>query len=324
MERAQLRTLQYWLLAFVLFAVSAGQAAAPAVRRIGYLEAGDPPSPDELLSQSARLLELGWIEGKNLLAERRYALGHLDALPSLAKDLVQANVEVIVANGPNPTLAAMHATTTIQIVFPGVSDPVRSGLVSNLARPGGNVTGISMGGDEVYIKGWTLLKELVPNLRRVGVLEISGNPQFGRLRKISEPTFRSMGIEPVYVEIVATDEIDAAIADLAGRKVQAVVLAEDSFTGKHQAEIIAAALKRNLAPMGYPESGGLFGYGPARAEFARRAASYIDRILRGAKPADLPVEQPTQFELVLNLKTAKALGITVPQSMLLRSTEVLR
>lgn len=297
------------------------------IRQIGELGVGVPDSAE--VSTRARLLrELGWVEGQNLQVERRYAKS-LDRLKPLAEELVRAKVEVIVADGPNPTLAAMRATSSIPIVFRVASDPVQSGLVASLARPGGNVTGFSVASPEVDAKRLSLLKELLPTRQRVGMLETAGNPQFRLFRGQFEHSCRSLGLEPIFVEISASDQIEGAVAQLARQRVQVLLLRDDSFAQAYKREIINAALKFGL-PTIAPSSeyvraaGALASYSSTDTEADRRAAYYVDRILRGAKPADLPVEQPTQFELVINLKTARALGLMIPQSVLLRADELIQ
>jgi putative ABC transport system substrate-binding protein len=269
------------------------------------------------------------VEGENLHVERRYANNRPEALPSLAEELVRARVEVIVTIGTPGTLAAKRATTTIPIVFQSAADPVLAGLVISLARPGGNVTGFSIAGPEVAAKYLSLLKELLPALRRIGVLEVSTNPYFRASRAQFEHTCRALGVEPIFVEIAAADEIAGAVAQLVGQRPQALLLRSDPFLSQHRFEIVDAATKRGLPTLAENpdvarEAGALVAYSETQDEATRRSASYVDRILRGAKPADLPVEQPTQFELVINLKTARALGLTIPQSMLLRADEVIR
>lgn len=322
---------EFWLVLAGLLVAAPSLAIAQssaAVRRIGFLDSSPPDTPEQMREDAAKLRELGWVEGQNLLIERRYANGRLDALPSLAGELVRARVEVIVANGPNPTRAAMRATTMIPIVFRVASDPVRSGLVVNLARPGGNVTGFSASSTEAYAKMLSLLKELLPTLRRLGVLEVAGNPEYGFFREQFERDCQTAGIEPVFVELASPSQIESSIARLARERAQILLLLDDSFTGAHGAEIIATALQRSLPTTSensrFAQDGALITHSASEAEATRRWASYVDRILRGAKPADLPVEQPTQFDLVINLKTAKALGITIPESLLLRANEVIR
>lgn len=296
------------------------------VRRIGLLSAGTPGSPEARWQQMARLRELGWLEGQNLHVERRFASGRLDDLGPLAEELVQARVELIVTNGPNPTLAAMRATTTVPIVFMVASDPVGSGLVGSLARPGGNVTGFSASSAELNAKLLSLMKELVPGLQRIGTLVVSGNPQFQQGRSDLERSCRSAGIEPLFVDIAAASEIEAAIERMVQRRVQMLMLINDAFIIEHHIRIIAAALKRGLPTAGnsFAADGAVLTYSYSSAESASKWANYADRILRGTKPADLPVEQATRFELVINFKSAQALRLTVPSSLLLQADKVIR
>jgi putative ABC transport system substrate-binding protein len=295
------------------------------IRRIGFLAAIAPP---ETPPDWPALRDLGWVEGVNLHVERRYANGQLETLPALAEELVRAKVELIATAGPNPTRAAMRATTAIPIVFSS-GDPVGRGLVASLARPGGNVTGLSADAQGRELKSLSLLKEMLPAIRRVGRLETSSNPQFRLDRPEFEDACRSLGLESVIVEIDAANEIDGAMATLARQHVQALMVSADSFSLRYGSEIVGAAMKRRLPtlaeqPNFVRENGALASYSVSSAEFERRWASYIDRILRGAKPAELPVEQPTKFELVINLKTAKALGLTLPRSLLLRADDVIQ
>ncbi len=299
-----------------------------AVRRIGLLGVGVTSTPAAMARPLGLLRELGWIEGQNLHVERRYA-SSIEALGPLAEELVRAKVEVILANGPNPTRAAMGATTTIPIVFLVASDAVVSGLIASLARPGGNVTGFSVQSPEVTAKLLSLLKELLPTLQAVGMLETSGNPQFRLLRSGFEQSCHALGIKPVFVEISAASEIEAAVAQLARQRAQALMLFLDSFAITNATEIIAEAMKRGLPTIVtqsalVQKAGALASYASVPEEASRRAAYYTDRILRGAKPADLPVEQPMQFEFVLNLKTARTLGLVVPPALLLRADEVVK
>ena len=299
------------------------------VRRIGLLESGAPDSPEDMRNNGEALRELGWVEGKNLLVERRYANNRVEALPQLAEDLVRSKVEVIVTGGTPATLAAKRATDTIPIVFRAAGDPVGLGLVASLSRPGGNVTGFSLTGPDVARKYLSLLKELLPGVRRIGVLESSANPYFRAARRQFEQTCQSLELEPVFVEILSASEIASAFAALEPRHPQALVLRADSLIFDHRFELVDAATRRGWPTMAEPPAmvrngGALISYAPTDAEESRRAARYVDRILRGAKPADLPVEQSTTFELVINLKTARVLGLAVPQSLLLRADEVVR
>ena len=300
------------------------------VRHIGSLESGTPDTPEEMWRHAAPLRELGWVEGQNLHVERRYGNeGIPGELERLAQELVRAKVELIVMGGTPPTRAAIRATRTIPIVFRQAGDPIASGLVASLARPGGNVTGFSWQGQEVLAKYLSLVKELLPNVRRIGVLEPSTNPYLTAERPLFEKLSHSRGIEAIFFEIATAAEIDNVVAHLARQHIEALVLRTEDFVIDHQLEIVAAATKYGLPtlverPSIVREAGALASYFSTPTESDRRTAYYIDRILRGAKPADPPVEQPTQFELVINLKTARALGVTVPQSLLLRADEVIQ
>jgi putative ABC transport system substrate-binding protein len=320
-------------------AVAAGMIATPlaasaqtaaTVRRIGVLFSGTPdapPTPAELEVENAPLHALGWVEGKNLLVERRYANGRAELLAPLAEELVRLKVEIIVTAGTPAALAAKNATTTIPIII-SAGDPVRSGLVASLARPGGNITGFSIVGPEIDAKKLSLLRELLPSLQRIGVLETSTNPHFRAVRKEFEQTCRSLGLQPIIIEVAAAGELENAIAEMARLRAQALFVQGDSLFYDNGHQIMSAALRYALPTLAGDkvmlEAGALVTYGGSVAGAHQRYAVLIDRILRGAKPADLPIEQPTRFDLGFNLKTAKALGITVPQTMLLRADEVIQ
>ena len=287
-----------------------------------------PETDGDKWRQAEPLRELGWFEDRNLRVERRYAPS-MEALGPLAEELLRLKVEIIVTGGAEPTRAAMRATTVVPIVFRVASDPVLNGLVASLARPGGNVTGFSAVAPEAQAKTLSLLKELLPGIQRIGVLEVPDNPQFRLFRAGFESACRSLGLEPVFVEVASVPDIDAAMARLARLRAQALVIRPDSFVNDHMAEIVSAATKHRLATMANAkefvrEAGALASYGISIAESDRLTARFVDRILRGAKPADLPVEQPTQFEMAINLKTAKALGLAIPPSFLLRADEIVR
>jgi putative tryptophan/tyrosine transport system substrate-binding protein len=299
---------------------------ATTPRRIGRLESGAPDATDEI---SEALRAFGWIEGQNLHVERRYANNQPEKLQALADDLVRAKVEVIITGGTPATLAAKRATSTVPIVFRAAGDPVGFGLVSSLARPGGNVTGFSLSGPDVATKYLSLAKELLPQLRRIGVLETSTNAYFRAVRRHYEQTCQLLNLEPVFTEIATANEIDNAVAELARQHSQALVLRADSLIFDNRFAIVAAAMQRDLPTIAEPpamvrDGGALMSYAPTDAEEARRAARYVDRILRGARPADLPVEQSTTFELVINLKTARALRLPLPQSLLTRADELIQ
>jgi putative ABC transport system substrate-binding protein len=318
-------------------AVAAGIIVAPlaasaqtaiSVRRIGFLSSGARPTSAELHEESAPLREFGWVEGKNMLIERRYTNGRAELLQPLAEELVRLRVELIVTFGTNATLAAKNATTTIPIVIKSAGDPARSGLVASLARPGGNVTGYSIISPELNIKRLALLRELLPVVQSVGWLENSTNPYYRAARKDLEQACRSLGIQPIFVQVAAAHELQDAVAEVARQRAQALFVPIDTLFYENRTEIMRAALKHALPTMAQRitvlEDGALIAYDPTEAEENYRNAAFVDRILRGAKPADLPIEQPTKFQLVINLKTAKALGITVPQTLLLRADEVIQ
>ena len=317
-----------WTLIGVLVPPDIAIAQASKVRRIGVLEPGMPDPPEAIWQQEEPLRKLGWIEGKNLRVERRYDNGRGEALQVLAEELVRAKVEIIVTGGTPATLAAKRATTTIPIFF-SVGDPVLLGLVASLARPGGNLTGFSQAGPEVTGKYLSLLKELLPRMQRIGALWQAGNPYYRDTRGQFEHVCQSLGLVPIIVEIGAAADIDGAIAQLMRQQADALVLGNDGFIWDHRLEIVEVATKHGLPTMAeYPamvrEAGALVTYSPTLTEQYRQRAKYIDLILRGAKPADLPVQQPTKFELVINLKTARALGLTIPKELLLRADEVIR
>ena len=228
----------------------AAAQGSTAVRRVGILGPGVPETAEETASRAKLLREFGWVEGRNLQVERRYANDRPEALRGLAEELVRAKVEVIVTSGTPATLAAKRATTTIPIVFESAGDPVLLGLVASLARPGGNVTGFSLASPEVTAKRLTVLKELLPALRRIGVLEASWNPYFRAARPQFEQTCRSLGLEPVFLEVATPGEIDGAMAQMARQRAQAVVLRADTFLYDHRFEITTAAIKHGLPTMG--------------------------------------------------------------------------
>jgi len=319
-----------WTLAGVLVAPAIAIAqVSKAVRRIGALEPGMPDPPEDLWKQAEPLRALGWVEGQNLHVERRYDNGRPEALQALAEELVRKRVEIIVTGGTAATLAAKRVTTTIPIIIRTSADPVLTGLVASLARPGGNVTGYSEATPEVRAKYLSLVKELLPGLKRVGVLEEAGNPYTRGLRDQLQQTCRTLGFEPVFIEIATEGEIGGAIAEFVRQRAQVLILQGAIFFWDHRFEIVNAATNYHLPIVADVEemvrdAGALMTYTSTSVEQNRVRAEYIDRILRGAKPADLPVQQPTKFVLVINLKTAKALGVAIPQSLLVRADEVIR
>jgi putative ABC transport system substrate-binding protein len=313
----------------VLAAPLAADAQRPGkIPRIGVLMPGRPPS---LLLDAFRrgLRELGYVEGQTISIEYRWAEGKVDRLPSLAAELVGLKVDVIVTGGGVPGVhAAKRATDTIPIVFTNAADPVASGLVASLARPGGSVTGMATMSPEIIGKRLQLLKEAIPTVARVAILY---NPAFsGSLfnLKAAQGAAPALGLTVQPLEVRSADEFSRAFAALTRERADALVAFGDPFTTAHQAQIVELAARSRLPAMysrpDFAHTGGLMAYGPSLPDMYRRAATYVDKILKGAKPADLPVEQPTKFELVINLKTAKALGLTVPQSVLIRADQVIQ
>ena len=271
--------------------------------------------------------ELGWIEGKNVTFERRYAENRLERLPELAAELVQLNVDVIVAMGTLGPLAAKRATSIIPIVMPAAGDPLGSGLIASLARPGGNVTGMSLMVPDLGGKRLELLKELLPRLARVAVLWNAANPYAAIVFKETQAAGRTLAIEVQSLEVQSPDDFDGAFAAARSQPPDALIAVEDPLTFTYQKRIADFAVHNQLPSLhGMKEfvaAGGLMSYGANIADLFRRAAAYVDKIFKGAKPADLPVQQPTKFDFVINLTTAKALGLTIPESFLLRADEVI-
>ena len=317
----------------VAFALSLVAAPLPAdaqqpsnVPRIGYLS----PDSDAPLLKAFRqgLRDLGWVEGQNIAVEVRSAEGKYERLSQLAAELVRLKVDVIVASSTPVALAAKQATTTIPIVIQFVADPIGSGLVASLARPGGNITGWTHLGRELRGKYMELVKAAVPGATRIGVLWNPANPIHGPSLKDVEAAAQVLKVQLHGVGMQDPEEVESAFSALARKHVEALVVLPDGMFQAQGARIIALAARSRLpAIYGMTElakAGGLIGYGVNFFDMYRHGASFVDRILKGAKPADLPIEQPTKFELVINLKTAKALGLTIPQSLLMRADEVVQ
>jgi putative tryptophan/tyrosine transport system substrate-binding protein len=296
------------------------------VRRIGLLSPQSVSSAAPLLAGLRQgLRDLGWIEGRNIVFEVRYADGRIDHLPGLAAELVRQNVEVIVAGSNAGALAAKQATGTIPIVMATTGNPIAGGLAETLARPGANVTGVTAIAQELGAKRLELLKEAVPGLSRVAVLTNPDSPYTALYLKDARPAANSLGLELQIVEARSPNEVDAAFAAMRGGHAQALTVLPISYT--EHVRIVELAAESRLPAVywerTYVSAGGLMFYGAGLSDIYRHAATHVDRILRGAKPADLPIEQPTKFELVINLKTAKALGLTIPPTLLARADEVI-
>jgi ABC-type uncharacterized transport system substrate-binding protein len=320
-----------------LLALGAAPLAAEAqqaakVARIGYLSPSLASSPNLRDAFLQGLRDLGYVEGRNVVIEYRDAEGELERLPALSAELVALKVDVIfVGGGTRVTLAAMQVTKTIPIVFTGVGDPVESGLVTSLARPGGNVTGLSSLGPGLVGKRLELLRQALPGVDRVAVLWLPG--ALGErtdkdMLTEADVAARALGVRLQFIEARGPDEFARAFSDMSSARVGALtVLPSNRFLREHRRLVDLAA--KNQLPAVYTsrefvDAGGLMSYGANSADMHRRAANYVDKILKGAKPGDLPVEQPTKFELVINLKTAKALGLTIPRSVLARADEVIQ
>jgi putative ABC transport system substrate-binding protein len=316
------------LLTTVFLTVASAEAQPKKVQVIGFLAA---PSRSffaarmEGFQQSMR--NLGYIEGKNVIIEYRYAEGKPDRLPELAAELINLKVDLIVASGP-ASQAAKNATKTIPIVFAGVQDPVASRLVDSLARPGGNVTGLSNLAPELGGKRLELLKEVVPKITTVAFLWGGSGPGSPFSGKATQAAAHALGLQLQSMEARDSKDLDTALEAMKKHRVQALLTNPGPLINTHQARIIEFANKNRLpamyAALESVDAGGLMSYAPNSADQYRRVAIYVDKILKGAKPGDLPVEQPTKFEFVINLKTAKQIGLTIPQKMLARADRVIK
>jgi putative tryptophan/tyrosine transport system substrate-binding protein len=314
--------------AAIIAPLDANAQTTTTVRYIGWLSGTGRDSPAVRQARDARLRELGWVEGENLRVEYRYANGMAELLKPLAEELVRLKVEVIVTVGTQAAFAAKNATTSIPIVMYGAGDPVRSGLVASLARPGGNITGYSIVSPELEAKGLALIRETLPSAERVGVLLNSTNPISAVRQRENEPIYRSLAMKPISIAVASASELENAIAEMARQRAQALVVADDALFFLHRVRIMDTALRYALPTLGEDtemlEAGAMLTYSISLSEQYRRYAAYLDKVLRGAAPADLPIEQPTQFELGVNLRTARSLGITIPPSLRSRADMVIQ
>jgi len=315
----------------LLFAISASVHAQQAkkVPRIGFLTLGSS-SPRSALEEAFRdgLRQLGYIEGRNINIEYRYAAGRVERLAELAAELVSLKVDLIVASNTQSIDATRRATQTIPIVFPVTFDPVASGFVASLARPGGNLTGLTTLNQEVAGKRIELLKEVMPRLSRVAVVRNPTNSGSLFALKETESAAGHFGMRLQVLEARSAEELDGAIQAAARDRAGALILIPDNVFIRHQERVIDLVVKNRLPTMFAEsesvEAGGLMYYGANLADLFRRAAGYVDKILKSAKPADLPVQQPEKFELVINLKAAKKIGLTIPQSVLYKADKVIK
>jgi putative ABC transport system substrate-binding protein len=325
---------------FLLTSVAAAFAAplateaqqAGKVYRIGFI--GNSPLNTSAVSSRFHeafrqgLRERGWVEGRNTVIEWRFAEGRIERLPDLAAELVRLKVDLIVTTAGGPAArAAKQATTTIPIVAVAISDPVGQGLVASLARPGGNVTGLATLYPELAVKRLGLLKETLPGVSRVAVLWNAANPGNVIILRGVQAAARTLGVTLQLREVRGPDDFETAFAKMSGERSDALMILDDPLLFHHQVSIVDFAARKRLPAM-YPfresvEAGGLIAYSVNLSELHRRAAYYVDKILKGADPGELPFEQPTNFELVINLKTAKALGLTIPPSLLARADQVI-
>jgi len=325
-RRTFLRPLAAGLIAWQAIVV-----AQPTNRlwRIGFLVAASRETYAERFETFVRAMrDLGYAEGKNLKIEARFADGQYDRLPALAAELVRLKPDVIVAV-PSPAIrAAQQATTTIPIVFPSTGDPVGSGFVGSLAHPGGNLTGLSNSNRDVAAKTLDLLTTMLPKLSVVAVLANPGSSTEGAMLRDISASAAHVGVRVVAVEAHSPEQIEAAFVTIQQNHADALIVEADALMNMQRHQIADLALKYRLPSIsqggGYGRAGGLMGYGLNNYVSYRRAAAYVDKILKGAAPGDLPVEQPTSLELVINLKTARALGLVIPQSLLLRADEVVQ
>ena len=311
-----------------LDAVSLAVQAQRATRvpRIGYLSSNLTGSPNMTEGFRQGLRELGYVEGRNVAIEIRDADGKLERLPVLAAELVALKVDVIVVGGTSGALAAQQATRAVPIVFVSAVDPVMDGLVSSLARPGGNVTGLSANSSELTGKRLEELKRAVPGMSRVAVLWQPGalsERTEQDMRKEAEVAARVLGVRPQFVKVQGPGDFDKAFAEMTNARADALMVVGGTMFLIERRSLVGLAAKNRLPAIyglrEYVDAGGLMCYGPDNADMSRRAATYVDKILKGTKPADLPVEQPTKFDLVINLKAGKALGLTIPPSLLQRA-----
>ena len=327
-----MKSILFWLLtnALLITAPAAESQQPTKVPRIGYLNAVSSASVSDRIDAFRRgLRELGYVEGKNIVIESRYAEGKLDRLPALAAEIVRLKVDVIVTSGAIPTRHTKEATTTIPIVMAQDNDPVGNGFVASLAHPGGNITGLSTLAPELSGKRLEILKEIVPKLSQLAVFGTSkypGNQQSLKEVKQAAAAFKML---LQYVDVLSSKNIEPAFrVAVKGRADAVLLMVPSGVVNTIRKEIVELAVKHRL-PASYQQSeyvelGGLMSYGPSIDDLNRRAATYVDKILKGAKPADLPVEQPMKFEFIINLKAAKQIGLSVPPNVLARADRVIR
>jgi putative tryptophan/tyrosine transport system substrate-binding protein len=308
--------------AFVIASMSARAQTVAGVRRLGFLSGAGPDEEDEIKKHLAALAKLGWVEGRNIIVERRFTAG-MKGLPAAAQELIGLKVELIITDGTPSALAAKNATANIPIVMASVGDPVASGIVASLSRPGGNITGYSIASVEKVTKRAALLHELLPRAQRVALLVNPDNPAILAMAKASEAAYRGLGVQPI---LITPSSIEGVLAEVVRQQAQAV---DAPYLG--QADVgrfVEIAMRDRLPVFGtgreWIAAGAVMSFEINTGDQAQRVAAIINKVLRGTRPADIPIEQPTRFELIINLRSAKTLGISVPQSLLLRADEVIR
>jgi len=319
------KTISVLLVSLAFRSISNAEAQQPKIPRIGYLTTTDS-SPNQALLQGLR--DLGYVVGQNITIEHRSAEGKRDRVPELAAELVRLKVDIIVADGSGPSLDAKKATSTIPIVMTSSTDPVGTGLVASLARPGGNVTGLTSLTGELGGKLLELLKEIVPRLSRVAIVSGGGPPNVLFVKE-TEPSARALGVELIQQEVRRPGDFESAFEAFTKQRVNGLLSRlGPSFVPAQHKRLVEFTIKNRLPAISpdrdWVDSGGLIFYGADQNARQRRVATYIDKILKGASPADLPVEAPTKFEMVINLKTAKQIGLTIQQSVLFRADKVIK
>ena len=317
------------LCALVVAICTPAKAQPAKVSRIGFLSTLSPSTitvRTEAFQQGLR--QLGYVEGKNIVIEYRWAEGKLDRVPELAAELIRLKVDAIVTTGPPVTRVAKGATNTIPIVMAFDSDPVGNGFVASLARPGGNITGLSALFPEISGKRLELMKEIIPRLSQIAVLGSSKEPANSQSVKETELAAQKFGVKFQYFDVVVLSDIEAAFQAAKSARADAALVLAGYIFNSYPTHVAALASKHRIAVIyqgsEYAEAGGLMSYGTNIADLFRRAATYVDKILKGAQPAELPVEQPTKFELVINLKAAKQIGLTIPPNVLARADRVIK
>ena len=313
----------------IVLSSTVGAQQQTKVPRVGYFTVRSKsiaPARDEAFRQGLR--ELGYFEGKTIVIESRFADGKVDRLPALAAELVRLNLDVIVSAGPTNTRVLKKATNTIPIVMAQDSDPIGNGFITSLARPGGNITGLSTHYPEIAGKQLELVKEAIPRVSRIAILGTHTEPGTPQALQEMEPAAAKFKVQLQFVEVTRSDDVANAFRTLPKKRAEAILLLATPVLNFQRREVVELAAKNRLPAIYYSaewvDDGGLMSYGVSFTDLYRRAATYVDRILKGAKPAELPVEQPTKFELVINLKTAKQIGLTIPPNVLARADRVIK